>query len=353
MIDIEGKIFHRCHPDFEKLISFRFVKEKGGYTLRREFMDGDFSAEIHISNEGKIEGKVFETFSGEEYRNIRIETMDGAFVSEVREKYAALLEEIRANCFEEDIFTETQANRLSAWILKIYGVKVEFPWEKLEEYGVFRHPISDKWFGIVMYLPRKKVTEAEGKTDIINIKLSPETMEKALKIDGVFPAYHMNKKYWVSLILDDTIDDETLHILLSESYGLVSGRKGKKPAKIPEKEGPEIWLIPANYYYFDVGAAFRREPEIPWHQRTHVKKGDLVYIYITKPVAAVCYKCIVTETDIPCDLEGHGKTRVTKEMKIRLLETFKPEKYPKSWLIEQGVTNVRSAMKVTGRVEFE
>lgn len=353
MIDIESKTFHRHHPDFGKLLSFGFVKGEGGLALRREFMDGDFYALLHISNEGKIEGKVFETFSGEEYRNIRIETMDGAFVSEVREKYCELLEEIREKCFDEDVFTEPQANRLAAWIQKTYGIKVEFPWEKLEEYGVFRHPESDKWFGIVMYLPRNKVTEGEGNTDIINSKLSPETMKKALEMDGIFPAYHMNKKYWVSILLDETVSDETLYSLLSESYRLVSGREGRVAKAVPAEEGPEIWLIPANYYYFDVGAAFRAWPEISWHQRTHVKKGDLVYIYISKPVAAVCYKCMVTETDIPCDREGHGKQKVTKEMKIRLLQTFNPAKYPKSWLIEQGIVNVRSAMKVTGRVEFE
>lgn len=353
MLDIESKIFHRHHPDFEKLLSFGFVREEGGYFLRREFMEGDFCAELHISEEGEIEGKVFETFSGEEYGNIRIETMDGAFVSEVREKYCELLEEIREQCFEEDVFTEPQANRLAVWIQKTYGVKVEFPWKSLEEYGVFRHPESDKWFGIVMYLPRKKVTEGEGKTDIINSKLSPETMKKALEMDGLFPAYHMNKKYWVSILLDETVSDEALHFLISESYRLVSGRKGRSPKAVPEKEGPETWIIPANYYYFDVGAAFRKEPEILWNQRTHVKKGDLVYIYITKPVAAVCYKCLVTETDIPCDLEGYGKQKVTKEMKIRLLKIFEPEKYPRSWLEKQGITNIRSAMKVTGRVEFE
>ena len=64
MLDIESKIFHRHHPDFEKLLSFGFVREEGGYFLRREFMEGDFCAELHISEEGEIEGKVFETFSG-------------------------------------------------------------------------------------------------------------------------------------------------------------------------------------------------------------------------------------------------------------------------------------------------
>lgn len=58
-----------------------------------------------------------------------------------------------------------------------------------------------------------------GEIEVINIKLDDKVQE-SLNINGIYPAYHMNKKSWVSVILDDTLSDEKIMELieLSHSY---------------------------------------------------------------------------------------------------------------------------------------
>lgn len=36
----------------------------------------------------------------------------------------------------------------------------------------------------------------------------------------VIPAYHLNKKYWNSIILDGTVPEEDVRRMIRESYGL-------------------------------------------------------------------------------------------------------------------------------------
>ena len=56
--------------------------------------------------------------------------------------------------------------------------------------------------------------KAELTYDVVNLKVNPKQMDKLLKMDGVFPSYHMSKKTWVSLVLDETLSDHTIFKLL-------------------------------------------------------------------------------------------------------------------------------------------
>lgn len=55
---LEAKVFERKRPDFEKLAEFGFHKDKEGYHYSQLFMDGDFRADISISLEGNVFGRV-------------------------------------------------------------------------------------------------------------------------------------------------------------------------------------------------------------------------------------------------------------------------------------------------------
>ena len=62
-----------------------------------------------------------------------------------------------------------------------------------------------------------------GKIEVLNVKTNQAsnlTHEK-----GIYPAFHMNKKYWVSIPLDNTLADEELFALVDSSWQLT--KKGK------------------------------------------------------------------------------------------------------------------------------
>ena len=73
----------------------------------------------------------------------------------------------------------------------------------------------------------------EGRADILNVKVDPLFLGSLLDMPGFYPAYHMNKLHWVSLLLDGPLGEEDILPLLGMSYETVAckGRKkgGKKP----------------------------------------------------------------------------------------------------------------------------
>ena len=41
-----------------------------------------------------------------------------------------------------------------------------------------------------------------------------------LSQNGIYPAFHMNKRYWISVALDDTLSDEEVLKLIEKSWNL-------------------------------------------------------------------------------------------------------------------------------------
>lgn len=63
----------------------------------------------------------------------------------------------------------------------------------------------------------------------INIKAKPEKVEEYLELySACIPAYHMNKKHWVTVILDGSIPRKELIQMMEDSYNLVGNALPKK-----------------------------------------------------------------------------------------------------------------------------
>ena len=61
-------------------------------------------------------------------------------------------------------------------------------------------------------------SKREGKIEVLNVKIND--VAKLTQQKGIYPAFHMNKKYWLSLPLDDTLTDQELFSLLDTSFQL-------------------------------------------------------------------------------------------------------------------------------------
>lgn len=48
---------------------------------------------------------------------------------------------------------------------------------------------------------------------------------------SVVPAYHMNKQHWISIILDENMNDDEIKNLIAESYTLTLPAKLKNELK--------------------------------------------------------------------------------------------------------------------------
>ena len=115
-------------------------------------------------------------------------------------------------------------------IAETYSVDAEYLWDG-ETHAVFRHPVSNKWFGIIMEV-KKKNLHIEGceksceTEDVMNVKVNPILIEDLLHEETFLPAYHMNKKNWVSIRLE-LIKETALKKFIDESWNLVKPKVKK------------------------------------------------------------------------------------------------------------------------------
>lgn len=114
------------------------------------------------------------------------------------------------------------------FIREIYGVKPEYLFKSTPHNGIFRIQRNRKWFAVLLSsLPLKKLgLNSEKKADVLNLKCDPILSFNVVDNERIFPAYHMNKEHWISVVLDGSVPFEELQMLVSLSYELVN--TGKK-----------------------------------------------------------------------------------------------------------------------------
>ena len=104
------------------------------------------------------------------------------------------------------------------YCLDTYGTLPDYPFDEDFETAVFRHSGSRKWYAIVMRVSRHKFgLESDEMIDVVNLKLPTEMFGSFGASDGVYPAYHMNKLHWVSVLLPDASDD-VVQFLVNVSF---------------------------------------------------------------------------------------------------------------------------------------
>ncbi len=222
-MNIENEIFKRCHIDKNKLETYGFKKVDKKYIYEKNFLNDKFKALITIDEKGNLTGKVIDLQMDEEYLGLRTE-MTGEFVSSVRESYKDILKDIKKQCYKKEYFIYNQTNRITKYIIKKYHNEPEFLWENTPGCGVFRNEKNNKWCGIIMNIDLSKIDSGKGEIEIINIKLDRDDIQKLILKKGYYKAYHMNKKDWITIILNDTLEDKEITNLIDESYEIINSK---------------------------------------------------------------------------------------------------------------------------------
>lgn len=125
---------------------------------------------------------------------------------------------------------KNQKQRVIQHMKDFFGTEPEFLWKDTPNCCIFRNKLSRKWFGIIMDIPKNRLgLDSEEISFVINVKCDPIMVGELQKEQGFFPAYHMNKDKWITVLLDETVKDETLFYLIKQSYDLVDLKiKSKK-----------------------------------------------------------------------------------------------------------------------------
>ena len=112
-----------------------------------------------------------------------------------------------------------------------YGTSPDYPFNEDFETAVMRHENNRKWYAIVMSVSRGKFGfESDEVIDVVNLKLPTEMFGSFGAVEGVYPAYHMNKLHWISVILPDATDD-MVSFLTNVSYEITRSKVKQRLAK--------------------------------------------------------------------------------------------------------------------------
>ena len=115
--------------------------------------------------------------------------------------------------------------QLFEYCLNTYGTSPDYPFDEDFETAVLRHTDNRKWYAIVMRVSRSKFgLESDEVVDVVNLKLPTEMFGSFGAADGVYPAHHMNKLHWISVLLPNAPDD-VVQFLVNVSFEVTKAKR--------------------------------------------------------------------------------------------------------------------------------
>jgi predicted DNA-binding protein (MmcQ/YjbR family) len=104
---------------------------------------------------------------------------------------------------------------------EIYNTDAEYLWKSSPENAVLRHRCNRKWYAVIIKVSKNKIgLKGDGAVWIIDVKTTSDIIEQIGETVGFLPGYHMNKKHWISILLDGSVPLKVVCRFIETSYGL-------------------------------------------------------------------------------------------------------------------------------------
>lgn len=220
-MDITNGVFRRKKLIPDRLAPYGFEQKGGGYCYTAELPSSGFLMTVEINDVQEIAVAVADPASGEPYTLHLSDSAAGGFVGAVRSECRDILSDIAEKCFEPDVFKFAQTKRLISRVRESYGDELEFLWKKFDDNAIWRRKDNEKWYGAILTVSRRKLgLDSDEIAEIIDFRMPPEELDELVDGQRYFRGWHMNKKHWCTVILDDSVSDEELYERLETSYQL-------------------------------------------------------------------------------------------------------------------------------------
>ncbi|GKQ43317.1 hypothetical protein RD055328_12400 [Companilactobacillus sp. RD055328] len=205
--------------NFTKLVNYGFIKKDDNYFFEKRIVDNQFEMKVIANTSGKLETKVIDVNTNDEYILHLKDSVSGAFVGQVRDEYEDLLQDIINKCTDVDVFKSTQTIEVIEFIKEKYHDELEFLWAKFPNNAVFRNKESKKWYAAILSVKPEVINKSGSELiEVIDLHFSSERVNELLDNKVFLPGYHMNKKYWITICLDNTVSISVIKRLIDESY---------------------------------------------------------------------------------------------------------------------------------------
>ena len=195
------------------------TSDDNNYEMRVPVSNDAFNAEISLAiSDQTLTVHLFDSATGEKYALFDMPS-HGAFVASLREEVQKIIDDIKAKCFE----TNDLKDDYIAWIKSKFGAEPDYPWQDDAPYSfVFRCP-NEKWFALVMRIKYRQLgLTGDENVWVVNMKADQDAIPNLIDRKSIFPAWHMNKKHWITILLTAVTDFDKLCELTEKSYNLVT-----------------------------------------------------------------------------------------------------------------------------------
>ena len=213
IIDVEEYNFSK-----EKLLQYGFREEAEKLIYRKEILDSSFFIEIVFVN-SQLLIEVYDIEFDEIYSLYSVDSAVGETVQNIREHVEKLLSSI--------LGLADESGKISLEIIDYcnnkYGENHVNPFKKHPDILAYVNE-KNKWYALMSNVEYNKLNKTSNiitKVKILNVKYPTDNISDIIDNQNIFPAYHMNKKHWISIVLDKNIKLETIKELIDISYSLV------------------------------------------------------------------------------------------------------------------------------------
>ena len=213
--------FKNKSANADKLVKYGFQLVGGRYVYQTAIIDGQFRLTVTLDESGEISTELYDLSAEDVYTLHLALGAVGAFVGRVRTEYEAVLHDIEQNCFDTDVFKQDFTKEVVRYAREKYGDEPEYLWADLPDAAVIRRKDTKKWYVLLMKIPQKRLgLDGENVIEIVDLRFDVD--ELPLKIDGqrYFAGYHMNKKHWITILLDGSVPLAEILDYVDKSYQL-------------------------------------------------------------------------------------------------------------------------------------
>ena len=206
--------------NLKRFKEFGFKLIDNSYYYHTSLLKNQFKMTVKINLDNSIFTEIIDTETNEPYVLYLIENR-GGYSEKVYKEYSEVLEKIKKECFEDEIFKANYTKEVINYIKNKYGDELEFLWEKSPKNAIIRKKSTNKWYVVLLTISKRKISlNSDEIIEIINLHNNPEEIEKLIDYKKYYPAYHMNKKHWCTICLDGTVELEKIYKKIDISYEL-------------------------------------------------------------------------------------------------------------------------------------
>jgi hypothetical protein len=114
------------------------------------------------------------------------------------------------------------------------------------------------------------------------------------------------------------------------------------------------WIISGNPKKYNVVSAFHELGKVDWKQSTNISEGDIVYIYVSDTIQAVCFKCRANKVnmkqpdieDSKFNVSGEFDGTYGRYMELEMLEEFPETLFSRKILENYGFSSPQSPIRL-------